>query len=176
MQTKFIEIEGAVKAQQTVDDSGKSIAKLIDGVMLREGRNIMTRNGTTVELFRPEWGLGMDNVKHIIRVALNGRAISAWHCHRIQTDHVAVIEGICKGVLYDGRENSPTSGMVNAFSLGETRPQLLKIPPGVWHGFQNMRGEVSAFINYFDRPFCYEDPDEWSLPHDSDKIPFQFST
>ena len=174
MVTNIIEIPGATKAQQTVDSSGKSLKRLIDGVILREGRNIMTRNGMTTELFRPEWDLGMDNVKHIIRVALNSRAISAWHCHHIQNDHIAVIEGVCKAALYDGREDSPTAGMVNMLMMSEARPQLLKIPPGVWHGFQNMRSEDSAFINYFDRPFCYEDPDEWSLPHDTDKIPFQF--
>ncbi len=77
-------------------------------------------------------------------------------------------------VLYDDRETSPTRGLVNVFNLGASRPSLLLIPPNVWHGVQNMSNEVSSIINFFDRQFCYEDPDDWRLPVDTPEIPYTF--
>ena len=49
------------------------------------------------------------------------------------------------------------------------------IPPGIWHGFKNVSGDVAMFINYFDREYRYSDPDEYKLPPNTDEIPFSFA-
>jgi dTDP-4-dehydrorhamnose 3,5-epimerase len=54
------------------------------------------------------------------------------------------------------------------------RPQLLVVPPSVWHGVQNLSTDVSAFVNFFDREYDYEDPDDWRLPPDTAEIPYRF--
>jgi len=151
------------------------LRETIEGVHFREVKNILTRTGgVTTEVYREDWGLEPAEVKHIIHVILPPQAVSAWHCHRVQTDRIFVVLGRVKIALFDDRDSSPTRGVVSAFHLGLLRPGLLVIPPGVWHGLKNDASEPAGFINFFDHAYRYEDPDEWRLPADTPKIPFKF--
>jgi dTDP-4-dehydrorhamnose 3,5-epimerase len=147
----------------------------IGGVLVREGSNIVTRNGLTTEVFSSPWELPVDEVRHVINVSLKPGAISAWHMHRAQTDQIVPTGGMIRVVLYDPREDSPSRGELDVFNLSPMRPSLLLIPPGVWHGVQNLiASEFSSFINLFDRPYEHADPDEWRLPIANDVIPYEF--
>ena len=147
--------------------------RLIDGVTLREVRNIVTGNGVTTEVHREDWGI-VGDVEQIIHVRLRGNAISAWHMHDRKTDHVFTVTGHLRAVLYDDREGSPTRGGLDVLHLGLERPTLLVVPPGVWHGIQNLDGTPSTFVNYFDEQYAYDNPDDWRLPPDTDEIPYRF--
>lgn len=166
--------EPGIKDAQTVAAGGRVLRRLIDGVQLQEMPNILTRNGVTTEVVRPEWDIGRVPIRHMIHVTLRAHAISAWHCHRRQTDRVFVTDGTLRVVLYDDREASPTRGALDVLHLGRMRPATLLIPPCVWHGLQNLEDRSSGFINFFDHAYCYEDPDEWRLPADTDAIPYAF--
>ena len=148
---------------------------LIQGVAVREVRNVVTANGITTELYRPDWGIVDGEVRQAIHVALRERALSAWHLHRHRWDYLFVVDGHLRVVLHDPREDSPTRGQVDVFHLSIARPQLLAVPPGVWHGVQNLAGGTSCFVNLFNEPYDYEDPDEWRLPPDTADIPYTFS-
>jgi len=137
-------LEGAVKDKGHVSPNWDFKYDLIDGVRMKDVRNIVTKNGITRELYRPDWRTADDKkvvdgtVQHMIFVSLRGHAISAWHMHEIQTDHIYPINGLGKLVLFDGREGNKTKGKVNQFNVSPMRPTLFVIPPGVWHGLQNM--------------------------------------
>jgi dTDP-4-dehydrorhamnose 3,5-epimerase len=150
-----------------------STDELIDGVKVHEVRNVVTRNGITTEVFRAEWGVHTGDIVHAIHVTFREGAFSAWHMHREKTDHLFVVSGIIKAVLYDDREGSPTRGMLNEFFLAHERPRLLVIPPAVFHGLQSLGGPAT-FVNYFDRPYDYANPDEHRLPPDAPEIPYRF--
>ena len=82
--------------------------RLIDGVQARDVRNIVTANGITTELYRPDWGIVQGTVQQVIHVALRGSAVSAWHQHRQRWDFLFVVGGHLRVVLYDPRDGSPT--------------------------------------------------------------------
>lgn len=46
--------------------------------------------------------------------------IKAWHVHKSMTLHNAVISGRAKLVLYDGRQDSPTRGVIQEIFLERT--------------------------------------------------------
>jgi dTDP-4-dehydrorhamnose 3,5-epimerase len=166
--------EGAARRDvQHITRDWELIGGHIDGVEIREVRHIVTRNGQTTELHRRDWEICAD-VAHIVHVSLRVGTLSAWHKHKEQTDHIFCVAGMLKVVLYDDREGSATLGKVDVFNIAATRPMLLVIPPGIWHGIQNVWHEPSCFVNYFDREYRYEDPDEWRLPADTDEIPYRF--
>ncbi len=167
-------LNNAQKDRQTATAEGQLIRTFFDGVLVKEVQNIITRNGITTELYRPEWPVGPDQVRHIIHATLRAGAISAWHVHEYQTDTIFVTGGSIKLVLFDDRADSTTRGKINVFHLSRMRPTVVTIPPGIWHGLQNIENAESGFINYFDRPYDYTDPDEWRLPVDTDQIPYQF--
>ena len=148
--------------------------ELIDGVRVREVKHIVTANGHTTELFREDWGIMEKPLVHMIHVSLRPGAISAWHMHKRKTDHLFVVGGMLRAVLYDDREGSPTRGKVDVLHLSSMRPTLAVIPPEVWHGIQVLSPEPASFVNFFDDAYDYADPDDWRLPADTPEIPYSF--
>jgi len=145
----------------------------INGVVHKEVRNVIKDNGYLTEMFRPEW---FENtaIGQVFRVSLQPGAISAWHVHEETTDRLSIILGVVKVVLYDARPDSPTAGMINEFKLSENRPGTIFIPPGVWHGVQNIHYQGSAIINMVDKAYKYENPDHLRIPFNDPQIPYTF--
>jgi dTDP-4-dehydrorhamnose 3,5-epimerase len=169
-------IRSASKDVGHITPAGTVMAERIDGVVAREGSNIVTRNGHTFEVYSSPWEVPVEAVRHVIHVSLKPAAISAWHMHERQTDQIVAVDGMLKLVLYDPREDSPTRGRTDVFHLSPMRPTLVLIPTGVWHGVQNMlAASFSSFVNLFDRPYEHADPDEWRLPVRNDQIPYDFA-
>jgi dTDP-4-dehydrorhamnose 3,5-epimerase len=164
------------KDEQTADASGRLKQGLPEGVQVHEMPNIITSNGVTTEVYRPSWGLVPNDVQHVIHVRLNAFAISAWHRHELQTDRIFVTDGSFRLVMFDARQERATKGLVAELRLSRYRPCVVSIPPGIWHGLQNMGGGEAGFINYFDRAYDYANPDEWRLPLDTPDIPYRFPT
>ncbi len=167
-------LEGAIKDRQSATPDGPLASPSIQGVVVKKCINIITGNGVTTELFRPEWELDSHGVEHMVYVQLRGSAISAWHMHEKQIDRIFAIDGSLRLVLFDDRADSPTRGRVDVINLCRLAPKVVSIPSGVWHGVQNLDMTPSGFINYFNRAYVYEDPDEWRLPRDTDQIPYRF--
>jgi dTDP-4-dehydrorhamnose 3,5-epimerase len=169
-------IEGAVKDRQSVTADWTPLGSPIESVQVREAKNVPKDNGVLTEIFRLDWGLDSGSVEQIFQVTLVPGGLSAWHAHRSTTDRLFVTHGQMKIVLFDGRADSPTHGRMSELRFGILRPALVIVPPGVWHGVQNIGGEPSSILNIVDRAYRYEDPDHWRLPADTPKIPYSFRT
>ena len=164
------------KDQQSVTPDTYQLIRTdqIDGVIIKEMKHILTDNSLTTEVIRTDWGLGSGALEQVLHVRLRVGAISGWHLHQSQTDHVFCIAGSLKWVLFDDREGSATRGTVMQILLSEHRPQLILIPTGIWHAVQNTWHQESTFVNIFNRVYVHGDPDEWRLPLDSERIPYRF--
>jgi dTDP-4-dehydrorhamnose 3,5-epimerase len=66
-------------------------------------------------------------------------------------------------------------GEINPCRYGAVRPAIVVVPPGVWHGIQNVSSSVSTLINVVDRAYNYEQPDPYRLPMDASQIPYRFN-
>jgi len=167
-------ISAAEKDRASMTPDWLPLKPLPEGVGIKAVRHIVTGNGITTELYRAEWKETVGPLGHAIRVRLDAGAVSAWHCHRLQTDAIQVIEGRVLLALYDDREESSSYRMLSTLRLDAANPQTVVVPPGVWHGLQNLLDTPTSFVNLIDREYCYEDPDEYRLPPDTPEIPFQF--
>lgn len=168
-------IAGSVHDSQSITAEWEFLQDVIDGVKLREVRNVIKKQGGVLtEVYRNDWALDGGEVGQVFQNLLNPGAISGWHVHQHTTDRIFVNLGAMKVVLYDARAGSATHKLVNEFVLGLTRPGMLLVPPGVWHAVQNVGTEVSGLLNIVDKAYAYEAPDHWRLPADTDKIPYSF--
>ena len=140
----------------------------------KEITNVPKGNGYLTEVYRSEWQLDDRPVDQVFQVALFPGALTAWHAHGVTTDRLMVNDGLLKIVLYDSRKGSPTRGMVNEFRLGTVRPAILVVPPGIWHGVQNISDRTGLLLNLVDVAYDNENPDHWRLPPDSDQVPYAF--
>lgn len=164
----------AKKDSPTVGRSHALLRSYPDGVVVHEVRNIVTRNGLTTEVYRSDWGTSETLPQQALFVTLRAGAISAWHMHQRQVDQIFVVAGALKLVLFDPREGSATRGQVFELFLERTRPSLVSLPPGIWHGLTPMGAADASFINFFNNLYAHDDPDEWRLPLDTSEIPYRF--
>jgi dTDP-4-dehydrorhamnose 3,5-epimerase len=162
------------KAPQSTDANWTLKESPIQGVIFRESNNMLTERCVIRECYRKDWRLHDREIKHIIAVSSWPQQILGWHKHLIQTDHLFPLKGSFKAVLFDDRDDSPSRGRVYVLQLSDLRPGVLVIPPGIWHAFQNLTAEPAILLNYFDREYQYNDPDEYKLPPGSPEIPYSF--
>jgi len=169
-------LPGAQKDGQLVDAEWQHLGKRIDGVATREVLHVPRDHGVITETYRPEWDPSGLPIVHVYQSRLFPGAIGAWSCHAKTIDRLFVNQGLVKAVLYDAREDSPTHGLLMETFAGDARPTFIVIPPGVWHGLQNVGPSDALVLNYPTRSYDYEDPDHWRLPFDSAEIPYRWIT
>ena len=82
---------------------------------------------------------------------INPRAVKPWKRHLRMTLNLIVPVGQIRFVLFDGREESPTSGSFQSVRLSrEHNYQRLTVPPKIWVAFQGMGEPVNILLNIAD--------------------------
>lgn len=156
---------------QTVDADGSRIAPLPHGTLLRDLVTHTDERGTVVELYDDRWGVHPDPVTFAYTFTIRPGKAKGWGVHKRHEDRYTMISGELEIALYDGREDSPTSGLEARFFLSEAHRQMLIIPRGVWHAERNP-GQVDArVVNFPTIPYDHADPDKYRLPLDTDLLP-----
>jgi dTDP-4-dehydrorhamnose 3,5-epimerase len=102
--------------------------------------------------------------------------IKAFHYHKKQDDLWFVIKGMAQIVLHDLREDSETKGETQVIYAGEDNPLLVFIPIGVAHGYKVLGNKKVGLFYHTTKSYHAEDPDEYRIPYDSEKIGFDWST
>lgn len=88
--------------------------------------------------------------------------IKAWHKHSYQTDFWVCVQGNLKAGVY--RESDHQRWQV---VIGEKRPGILVIPPGLWHGATSVGAQNAGLLYYVSRAYNADAPDEQRRAADS---------
>lgn len=150
----------------------------IAGVVFRPTRPVPHEDGHVAEVARDDWpGLNGPIVQVHTTTTFPGR-IRAWGLHQRSTDRLFVVDGLVRIVVFDGRNTSPTKGMLNEFTVSGKNPGLLVIPPNLFHGWKNIGPSEAIIINMPSLMYDHEAPDALDLPWDSAEaerlIPYRF--
>jgi len=146
----------------------------IDGVVLNPTTTIGDDRGVILELIdlsQPYWS---DGAPYVYMGTCRPHRAKGWGMHQTHTDRYMVLSGEMVLVLYDGREESATFGVVQEFFLTRDGLNQLTIPAGVWHAHLNPTDADLIFANAPTKPYNHADPDKWRLPIDNDMIPYKF--
>ena len=167
-------LEGAELRRESVTPYWEPIRELIEGVQIKEVKHVPTSYGYLKELYRDDWALDAEPVGGVFQSTFEPTAISAWHSHVHTTDRLFVVDGMMRIVLYDARKSSRTYRMLSTdLQFGLVRPALVVIPPGVWHGVENISSERASLVNLVSVAYDYAEPDHLALPPDTDLIPYR---
>ena len=147
---------------------------MINAVELKKLRVVADESGRVAEILRSDEDL-FAQFGQVQMLAVYPGVVKAWHYHRIQTDNMAVVKGMMKLALYDGRAASPTNGEVNDFVVGEHNPLLIQVPPGVFHGFKCIGESEAILINLPTHLYNYKDPDVFAVPAHQNDIPYNWA-
>ncbi len=88
--------------------------------------------------------------------------VKAWHRHKHQTDYFFVAMGDARVALHD-----QDKGETKTYYIGEHNPQVIKIPPGIWHGYRAVGNRPCGLIYYVNKKYDPQNPDEERAPWDS---------
>ena len=146
---------------------------MIQGIETKKLKVIPDERGMVMEILRSDDKF-YKKFGQVYLSVVNPGVIKAWHYHKIQIDHFAVIKGMAKVVLYDQRKNSKTYNEINEFFIGEQNPMLLVIPSMVVHGMKGISTEPTYLVNCPTELYKYDKPDEFRISPFSKKIPYNW--
>lgn len=162
----------AARAPQTMNAEWEPVRPLaIPGVQIKEIKNVVVRSGVLTECYRSEWFEPSFHALHIVHMSLLAGGGSSWHCHRHQSDVVIPVLGQLRIGLYDDRSESSSYRCFEMLHVSVARPVAVYVPPLVWHAVKNPTNESAAYVVANDKPYSYEEPDDWILPIGSPGIP-----
>lgn len=167
--------EAGVKDGPITKPSGDIVGAVIEGLIVRP---VITRpdgRGEVAELLRADWAdVRGDEMVHAYLATLEPGVTKGWVCHEEQEDRGVHLLGRLRWALFDGREDSPTNGVVMDLTFTDRNRNLLLIPRGVWHKVMNVGTTEAAFINLPTALYDHSNPDKRRLPPDTDLIPSPF--
>ena len=145
----------------------------ISGVVVNDLKLLPNDRGRLMEIQRadePDFpGFGQAYV-----TSTYAGVVKAWYRHKIQVDQIVVVTGLLKLVLYDDRDGSLTNGVVQEIVLGDLAPRLVRIPTGIWHGFQAIGGREAFVLHLNTVAYDPDSLDEERVQPDSDLIPYRW--
>ena len=161
--------------QQTVDEHGNRLRRLIEGVIVRPAVTQVDDRGEVCEIYDPRWGILDAPLVFVYQAMVRPGKTKGWIVHQHQDDRLFVSLGTLRIVLYDARAASPTHGQVDEIFLSERNRGLVVIPRGVYHAVQNVGTVDAYFVNTPTRPYDHANPDKTRLPLDTDQIPYSLA-
>lgn len=150
------------------------VTEMIEGVWTKDLKLNCDERGRLMEILRVD-DEGFAGFGQVYMTTAYPGVVKAWHYHKKQTDHFTCISGMMKLVMYDARKGSKTRGQVQEFFVGNHNQMLVRIPPGVYHGFKCVSAVEAVVINVPDRPYDRTSPDEFRLPAHTKKIPYDWA-
>lgn len=148
---------------------------MIDGVKIKELKLHKDERGRLLEILRCNDDFFEKFGQIYVTTVYPGHA-KGWHYHKKQTDNFTCLKGKVKIVLYDARKDSKTKGEINEFIMTFEQPQMIRIPLGVYHGFETACDEESMILNVPTMPYNHEDPDEHRVPFNSPEVPYKWNS
>jgi dTDP-4-dehydrorhamnose 3,5-epimerase len=137
----------------------------VHGVIWKPLTRFNDSRGWLCELFRD------DEVPEEFRPVMAYASVTEAGVARGPHEHVEQADFFCfigpgdfKVYLWDIRDGSPTRGIFQAETVGESRPMALIVPPGVVHGYRNVSRIPALVFNCPNRLYkgwgCKEPVDE----------------
>jgi len=115
------------------------------------------------------FGEGFGQISHSL---VHQGVVKAWHLHRIQTDWWYIAGGVVRVGLHDTRTDSPTYRETMDFLMGDgQRERVLKIPPGVAHGYVIIAGPAQVI---YIMSHVYNADDELRIDENDPEIGFDW--
>ncbi|HET59690.1 MAG TPA: dTDP-4-dehydrorhamnose 3,5-epimerase [Chloroflexi bacterium] len=117
---------------------------MIEGVLVFSLKQIPDERGKIMHMLRCD-DPHFEQFGEIYFSVVYPGVIKGWHLHKEMTLNYAVVSGMIKLVLYDGRPDSSTYKQLQEFFIGQSNYVLVRIPPGVWNGFKGL-GVAPAIV------------------------------
>lgn len=146
---------------------------MIEGVLIKELAISADKRGYSVEIMTRDEDIFVGFGDIHLTAAYPG-VVRAWHKHEQKSENVLCVQGMAKLVLFDSREGSSSRGELMQVFLGEDKLLVVRIPPGVYHGYKCVSDREAVLFVISDKPYDRDNPDVKRLPPDTVEIPYDW--
>lgn len=145
---------------------------MIQGLIIKNLKQFADDRGKVMHMLRATDDV-FDKFGEIYFSVINPGIVKGWIYHKKQTSNYAVVFGKIKLVLFDNRQESETKGNIETVELGpEKNYVLVKIPPGVVHGFKCLSKDPAILANCATHP--HDPEDNFKIDLNSEEIPYKW--
>lgn len=148
------------------------LTEYFPGCFVTTSRTVANERGGLREV----WAQGdaiSGNLDHVYTTTTLPGIVKAWYRHRTQTDNITVLSGTARFALYDTRTEGQHA--LRTFEMTADAPQVLTIPPGVWHGFSAIGDAPLVMLHLNDRLYDWINTDEEKIDADHASIPHSWA-
>lgn len=135
---------------------------MIQGVKTKQLKTIPDNRGRLMEILRSDDDIFIE-FGQVYMTTVLPHTTKAWHWHIRQYDLFTCVSGCIRLALYDNREGSSTRSDIMEFEISQDNPLLVRVPPGVYHGFKCIGDKEAIIINTVTQPYNHETPDEYRV-------------
>jgi len=146
---------------------------MIEGVKIKELKVNRDERGRLYEILRMDEEF-FQQFGQVYITTVNPGYAKGWHYHKHQADNFTCVSGTLRIGLYDAREGSKTRGESQEVIIPSGQPVVVRIPEGIYHGFEAVGSSEAIVLNIPTRPYNPKEPDEFRLPFDCKDIPFKW--
>ncbi|MEO6349189.1 MAG: dTDP-4-dehydrorhamnose 3,5-epimerase family protein [Candidatus Limnocylindrales bacterium] len=165
-------LAAATKQRQTVHPDGVRVHDGLEGVIRTHVPTHVDERGWLVELFDPRAEQWTEPFAYAYATSVRPGYAKGWGLHKEHDDRYTLLFGHVEVLLYDVRPTSSTLGRLARYQLSEFDRGHLVIPAYVWHTMRNIGSTDVVVINFPTAAFDHRHPDKYSLPLNTDLIPF----
>lgn len=165
----------AIKDTATVTADGRSLAAVIDGVVVHQPPVHADHRGELVEMFTVE-DFWEQPYAYAYQTTIRPGFLKGWFVHERKDDRYHIVSGELLVLLYDDRPDSPSRGTWMKLVLSDRTARQVYIPRGVWHLSLNIGLSDAVLVNLPTSLYNHADPDRFHIPFDSGEIPINVSS
>jgi dTDP-4-dehydrorhamnose 3,5-epimerase len=167
---KPIPLSAGTKDTPTVTTDGQSKLAKIHDVIAHQPPIHSDHRGELVEMFTtPEFW--ESEFAYAYQTSIRPGMLKGWFAHEKKLDRYHIVRGELLLLLYDGREESPTCGVVQKILLSDRSARQVLIPQKVWHLSLNVGQDDAILVNLPSTCYDHENPDRFHIAFDSGTIP-----
>jgi dTDP-4-dehydrorhamnose 3,5-epimerase len=147
----------------------------MEGVLFKHRTKHCDDRGFFMEVLREGEGM-LDHVAQASVSRSYPGVVKAFHAHEKQSDLWYFPVGNAQVVLHDLRPDSLTYRQTRVYYMGEESPSILRIPPGVAHGYRVLGNQALLIFYLTTHVYDAAHPDEIRIPYDDPEIGFNWET
>lgn len=170
MTSSHVPLSRGSRDEPNITKDGVSRLAAIHDVFVHKPPVHADHRGELVEMYTtPEfWNSAF---AYAYQTSIRPGMLKGWFAHENKVDRYHIVRGELLVLLYDGREESPTCGVVQKLVLSDRSSRQVLIPTRVWHLSLNIGQEDAILVNLPSTCYDHDNPDRFHIPFDSDLIP-----
>lgn len=132
--------------------------RFVDNLVDTKKLNVFANDqGYLFETVRADDKIYQGKFGQVLVSVLYPGVIKGWHLHHKQTEYTACSNGNVKYIAL--KENPDGTKDVQILTIGDKNPVLIKMQPGIWHGYAPLSNKEATVLHLMDKPYDINDPD-----------------